>query len=223
VKKLLAGCLVAAVLGVIALAVAGFFAWRMAQPYVENAGEYMAGFRRLGELSDLDRQVDNTAAYTPAATGELSDAQVQQFVRVQEHVRGALGARFSEIQAKYRQLDGGSDSGARTLSFAEAASALTELSSLVVDARRAQVEALNAEGFSQGEYDWVRTRVYQAAGLEVSGFSLDDIQRLARQGAAQGVELPEVALPEIPVRNRELVRPHIPRLKEWVPLAFFGL
>ena len=222
-KKLLAGCLVVAVLGAVALAVAGFFAWRMAQPYVEDAGEYVAGFRRLGDLSELDRRVANTAPYAPSETGELSDAQVDRFVRVQEQVRGALGARFSELQAKYQHLEGEMSDGRRTLSFTEAASALTDLSSLVVDARRVQVDAINAQGFSQGEYNWVRTRIYQAAGLEASGFSLDDIQRFARQGTAHGIEIPEVTLPEIPARNRELVRPHVPKLKEWMPLAFFGL
>ncbi len=222
-RKLFAGCLVVALLGGVALAVAGFFAWRMAQPYVEDAGQYVAGFRRLGELSELDRRVANTTPYAPSETGELSDAQVDRFVRVQEQVRGALGARFSELQAKYQQLEGEMSSGPRTLSFTEAASALTDLSSLVVDARRLQVDAINAEGFSQGEYNWVRTRIYQAAGLEVTGFSLDEIQRFARQGTAHGIEIPEVSLPEIPARNRELVRPHVPKLKEWIPLAFFGL
>lgn len=223
VKKLLAGCLAVAVLGVVALAVAGFFAWRMAQPYVENASQYVAGFQRLGELAELDRKVANTTPYTPAATGELSDTQVDRFARVQEHVRGALGARFAELQAKYQQIERELNDGRRTLSFAEAASALTELSSLVVDARRVQVEAINAEGFSQSEYAWVRTRVYQAAGIEAAGFSLDDIQRFASQGAANGIEIPQVTLPEVPARNRDLVRPYVSRLKEWVPLAFFGL
>jgi len=224
VKKLFAGCLVVALLGGVGLAVAGFFAWRMAQPYMKNAGEYMAGFRSLAELETLDRQVENQDAYTPAPTGELTVTQVERFVRVQERVRGTLGARFSDVQSKYQQIDRGLEGGQRTLSFAEAASALTELSGLVVEARRVQVEAINVEGFSQSEYTWVRTRVYQAAGIEAAGFSLDDLQRFARQGAAEGgLEVPEVTLPEVPERNRALVRPLVPKLKEWVPLAFFGL
>jgi hypothetical protein len=223
VKKLFAGCLVIVGLGVVASVVAGFLAWRVAQPYVESASDYVAGFRALGELEELDRQVANTDAYAPAATGELSDAQVDRFVRVQERVRGALGARFAELQAKYKQLDRELDEGRRTLSFIDAASALSELSGLVVDARRVQVEAINAEGFSQGEYNWVRTRIYQAAGIEATGFTLDDLQRLAREGAERGIDIPEVTFPEVPIRNRDLVRPHVSKLKEWVPLAFFGL
>jgi hypothetical protein len=222
-KKLFAGCLVVALLGAVALAVGGFFAWRMAQPYMENAGDYVAGFRRLGELGDLDRKVANTAVYEPAATGELSETQVQRFVRVQERVRTTLGERFADLQARYTQLDGELGAGQRTLSFGEAATALSALSGLVVDARRIQVEAINAEGFSQSEYNWVRTRIYQAAGIEATGFSLDDLQRFARQGPERGIDIPEVTFPEVPARNRDLVRPHVPKLKEWVPLAFFGL
>lgn len=222
-KKLFAGCLVVVALGVVALAVAGFFAWRMAQPYIENADEYMAGFRRVGDLEALDRKVANTTPYAPSGSGELSGAQVDRFVRVQGQVRGALGVRFTDLQSKYRQIDAEIGEGQRTLSFAEAATALSELSGLVVDARRLQVEALNAEGFSQGEYSWVRTRIYQAAGIEATGFSLDDLQRFAREGRGEGIDIPDVTFPEIPARNRELVRPHIAKLKEWVPLAFFGL
>lgn len=222
-KKLFVGCLVVALVAGVALAVGGYFAWRLAQPYVESAGDYVGGLRRFGELAEIDRGLTNTAEYAPAASGELTDAQVAQFVRVQERVRDTLGARFTDLQAKYAELQREFDSGVRTLSFAEAAAAFADLSSLFVDARRAQVEALNAEGVSQGEYDWVRARVYQAAGIEATGVSLQDLQRLARQGADAGISVPEVALPDVPARNRELVRPHIPRLKEWVAMAFFGL
>lgn len=222
-KKLFVGCLVVALLAGVALAVGGYFAWRLAQPYVEQAGGYVEGLRRLGDLAELDRKLERTEAYTPVATGELDQAQVERFVRVQERVRGALGTRFTELQQKYQQLEREFGAGRRTPSFAEGAQALAELSGLFVEARRAQVDALNAEGFSQGEYEWVRARVYQAGGLEVTGFSLQDLQRLARQGADAGVTLPEVTLPEVPARNRELVRPHVPRLKEWAAMAFFGL
>jgi hypothetical protein len=213
---------VLAVLAGVVVGVGVFMAWRMAQPYVEQAGEYLAGMRRLTELADLDRQVADRTPYAPDASGELTAVQVERFVRVQEQMRASLGARVGDVRARYQDLQRELDAGRRTLSFAEAASALSDLSAAFVDARRAQVEMLNAEGFSQGEYEWVRTRVYQAAGLEIAGLSLSDLQRLSRDTGDAGIELAEAVRADVPDRNRELVRPYVSRLQEWLPLIFFG-
>jgi len=53
----------------------------------------------------------------------------------------------------------------RELTFAEFTSVLSDLSGIYMDARRAQVDALNVHKFSDAEYTWVRNRVYEAAGM----------------------------------------------------------
>ena len=102
---------------------------------------------------------------------------------------------------------------------------LREIGGIFVDARRYQVEALNKEQFSQAEYSWVRDRVFQAAGVEaVSRVDLKSLAEAAKQNTGltdlQAPELPKV---EVPEKNRALVKPHLSRMDEWIPLAFFGL
>lgn len=101
---------------------------------------------------------------------------------------------------------------------------LSEVGNLAVDARRAHVAALNAEGFSSAEYAWVRLRVYEAAGLEVaSTIDWSAMESMLKRGAGEvGASIPEVSLPEIPARNRALVKPHTEALREWLPLTMLG-
>jgi hypothetical protein len=188
---------------------------------LEQAREYVSNLGRLGELADLDKQIANRGTFSAPASGELTASQVERFVRVQRHMRQGLGARMKEIESKYQGL--ASDSS-RQPSPSEVFSGLADLAGLFVDARRFQVDALNTEGLSQSEYDWVKAHVYAAAGIEVvSRIDLSQIEEMARDGAAQvGVDPPEVPTPDVPDRNRQLVKPHLAEMKEWLPLAFFG-
>ena len=101
---------------------------------------------------------------------------------------------------------------------------LSEFGGLLRDARRAHVDALNAEAFSNREYSWVRLRVFEAAGLEAArGIDWSSLEDLIKKGSDQsGVPVPSVPLPEVPEKNRELVKAHIAELKEWMPLALLG-
>ncbi len=220
-QKLLVGCLVIVVLAAIALGVGGFFAYRAARPALDSAREYVSNLGRLGELAELDRKIVNRNAFNAPATGELTAPQVERFVRVQQRMRQGLGARMKEIETKYHGL---ANDSSRQPTPSEVFSGIAELAGLFVDARRFQVDALNAEALSQAEYDWVKARVYAAAGIEVaSRIDLSQVEQMAKDGAAQvGVEPPTVPTPDVPERNRELVKPHLAEMKEWLPLAFFG-
>lgn len=220
-QKLLVGCLVIVVLCAVGLGIAGYLGYRAAQPALQQAREYVTSLGRLGELSGLEEQITNRSTFAAPANGELSEAQVDDFVRIQTHMREGLGSRMQEIEAKYKGLSSDSE---RQPTPSEVFSALADVAGLFVDARRYQVEALNTEGLSQAEYDWVKGRVYAAAGMQVaSGFDLRQIEKMARDGAAQvGVEAPEIPAPDIPERNRELVKSHMSQMKDWLPLAFFG-
>jgi hypothetical protein len=221
VQKLLVGCLVIVVLCAIALGVGGFLFYRAARPALEQARDYVANLGRLGELTELDRQITNRGTFSAPATGELTEAQIERFVRVQEHMRRGMGGRMREIETKYKGL---SEDGSRQPSPSEVFAGLAELAGLFVDARRFQVDALNTEGLSQSEYDWIKARVYEAAGIELaSRIDLSQIEKMVRDGASHvGVEAPAVPAPDVPERNRELVKPHLAEMKDWLPLAFFG-
>lgn len=220
-KKLLVGCLVIAVLGLVVVGVGGYFLYRAASPAIENARNYLRG---MADLDKLGKDITNQSPYEGPASGELTSEQVQRFVRVQDNVRTALGQRMSEIEAKYQHLKANSQSGQQP-SVTEVIGGLSEIANVFMDARRLQVSALNAEGFSQAEYSWVRDRVFQAAGVEVTSMvDLSKLEEAVREGT--GVETlgtERLPRPTVPEKNRALVKPHMNKIDQWIPLVFFGL
>lgn len=220
-KKLAAGCLVVAVIGVVALGLALYFGYRAISPMIDNATTVLEQAREAAAQSD---RLENTTAYTPPADGELTEAQLRRFFAVHERMRGTLGPRWTDLQAQADRVAQQAKEDARQLSFTEVASMVRSLGSIVVEARRAHVDALNAEQFSSSEYNWVRLRAYEAAGLEVfEGIDWSEIQDAIREGARRaGVREPTVPKPDIPERNRELVKPHLDELKAWLPLTALG-
>ncbi len=220
-KKLAVGCLVILVLAGAALAVGAFYLYRAARPVVQNARDYVERVRQLG---DIDQRVANSAPFTPPANGELTKDEVERFARVQQHIRDALGGRFKELDAKYRNLQP-KEVASHPPSLSEVVSAFVELGSVATESRRFRVDALNQERFSSDEYIWVRQRVYQAAGVEAT--SVVDFQKIAetiRNGTGiNSIEVPKTPLANVPPRNRELVKPYLSKMDEWLPLLFFGL
>ena len=97
---------------------------------------------------------------------------------------------------------------------------LSDISNIYMEARRAQVDALNGQKFSDAEYTWVRNRIYEAAGMEVaSGIDLSQIEALARESAMKSnVRLPDIKKPNVPEANRQ-ARPATPGQVEGVDPA----
>jgi hypothetical protein len=128
------------------------------------------------------------------------------------------------LQEQAQALESKATAGARELSVAELGAVLSAFGAVLVEARRAHVEALNTEGFSLSEYTWVRLRVAEAAGVEVvRGIDWSAAHSLIQKGATEmGVDAPAIRLPEIPERNRELIKPYVGALREWLPLAVLG-
>jgi hypothetical protein len=104
-------------------------------------------------------------------------------------------------------------------------SAVSDLGNVFVQAKRYQVDALNREGFSQAEYSWVRDRVFQAAGIEVtSKIDFRKLEDVVREGTGlDDFKTPRVPTLQVPERNRALVKPHLDKADQWLPLMFFGL
>ena len=221
-KKVLAGCLIVLVIAFIGFAVAGYYAYRWAQPMIQNAGDYVDRARELSRLGD---RVVNRAPYIPPPSGELTQTQVERFIAVQTRVRDEMKTRWTEIETKAAQLREKTQASQGELTFTEFTAVLSDLAGIYSDARRAQVDALNVQKFSDAEYTWVRLRVYEAAGMEVaSGIDMSQIEELARQGAMKSnVKLPDIKKPDIPEANLKLVKPHLSKFKESLPLAILGL
>jgi hypothetical protein len=221
-KKVLAGCLIVLVIALVGFGVGGYYAFRWAQPMLQSAGDYLERGRRMARLGD---RIQNRAPYVPPSSGELSASQVDRFLAVQTRVRDELGARWTEIETKSAQIREKTQDNHRELTFAEFTSVLSDISNIYMEARRAQVDALNVQKFSDAEYTWVRNRAYEAAGMEVaSGIDMSKIEALARESAMKAnVILPDIKKPDIPQANIKLIKPHLGKLKEWLPLAALGL
>lgn len=223
-SKFLAGCLVATVVLVGGAGLVAYLAWDYVRPIVGAVTGVTEGVRRLGEVTDLDRDLVTTASYEAPASGELTEAQVERFIRVQTAVRLALGERGEAFAAKYREISRNPDGSPAIPSLPDLLGALADLSDVYLEAWRAQVGAMNAEGFSRDEFSWVRLRVYQAAGLDAVRYDARDLERvIASMARGVQLEVPPIALPDAPSRNRELVKPHLPLLSAWLAQAVFGL
>jgi hypothetical protein len=215
-KKFAIGCsLVLLVLSVFA-GVAGYVA------YTKYVKPMAASFTEFAKLPDLERQVKNTAAFTVPSSGELNEEMLGRFLKVQETMGARLGAKMAQLKSRYEQFDRALKSDRRQASFTEGLVALKDLSGIVLEAKQAQVDALNEAGFSVKEYEWVRDQAYAAIGVAAAAFDLKDIQRVAEQ-AARGVDHASQAIVDVPARNKALVQPYVEKLREWAPLAFFGL
>jgi hypothetical protein len=224
-RKFAAGCLAGIVLLAVVTGTAAYFLWRTAGPVLEKVTTVTDGVRRLGDVSDIERELIDTSAFAGPASGELTEAQVARFVRVQTAVRAALGTRVEAFTTKYRELTRSQPDGAPSVpSLPQLLGGLSDLSTLYLDAWRAQVAAMNAEGFSRAEFSWVRARVYQAAGLEAIRYDARDLERLI-EAMVTGAQLttPDVKLPDAPARNKSLVKPHAATIATWLGMAAFGL
>lgn len=222
VKKILTGCVIVAVIAMLGFGVAGYYAYRLAAPMLENAGDYVARAREISRLGD---RVANKTPYVPPRTGELTTSQVERFVAVQGRVRSELGNRWTEMETKSEAIRKRTESH-EMLSFAEVREIFSEVAGIYTEARRAQVNALNIHKFSDEEYIWVKRRVYEAAGMHAaSSFDFSAIENLAGGGAekADARLLKDQPPLRVPEANIKLVKPHSARLKEWMAMAVLGL
>ena len=206
-KKFVLWVIAIGLLGVIALGAGAFMAYRAARPLFENTGQPARDER----------------GFAAPASGELSQGQLDRFARVQTSIKEALGNSAGEIEAKYRALRARAD-GSRSPTMTEVMAVLSELSTTMSDARRARTDALNREQFSPAEYEWVRTRFYQAAGVSAASIRLEKMADAARRGTGIAtIEAPSIPMDTVPQKNRDLVRPMLRYVDDWLPLAFLGL
>jgi len=207
-KKLLVGCLIVVVIAIIGVGAAGYFAYRAVKPVIDNASNYMDKAR---EVTRLGENITVKTPFEPPKNEELTQAQVERFIAVQTRVRSELSDKWTEIQQKSKELR----------EKAEFTRVFSDIANIWVDARKSQVNALNIQKFSEAEYEWVRRRVYEAAGVQLAGSI--DLSRIESLAGQNGVTIPNVDLPKVPEKNIALVKPHVAKIKEWIPMAALGL
>lgn len=221
-KKILAGCLIVLVIALVGFGVAGYYAFRAMKPVIDNASTYMDKAR---EVTRLGEGVKLKTPFEPPKNGELTQTQVERFLAVQSRVRSDLDSRWGEVENKAAEIRSKADNKSQDWSLSEFTAVFSDIANIYLDGRKSQITALNTQRFSEAEYEWVRRRVYEAAGVQLAGnIDLSKIEDLARDNAGKGgVNLPEMDLPKVPGKNVALVQPHIAKIKEWIPMAVLGL
>lgn len=201
--KFLVGCLVVFALLVVGGGTAGYLF------FIKPGLEYASEFARMGEeFEALNDDIVNTGDFSPPNDATVGEAQFRRFLAAQRQMRTRLEGRLEELDAKYEAMK--SESGQQEMGIKDMIDAHKDLLDLILEAKRAQVEALNAQGFSLAEYAWVRNCVYRAIGQSVAV-------------AAMAETSPDTMPAEIDTATVEMVTPHREELMEMHALAWFGL
>jgi hypothetical protein len=213
-KKLAIGCGIIVLVLAVGVTVALYVVAHKARTYLNETGA-------LSALQTLGKGVNNTAPFTPPANGELTADDVRRFAAVEDAMVATLGPRFKELAAMQDEMLRREGAEHRKSTSAEDFKNVTASMAFILQAQGAWVDGLNAQGFSMDQYQWVRGRVWAASGMNVSQLNSGDIAAALKNGGATR-PIAE-AIGPAPMRNRELVAPYQAKLKDWTPLAFFGL
>lgn len=215
IKKIAIGCGLALLLTGIAAGALGYYAYR------QVSGTFTQ-FAALAEAPELEKSVRNREIFVPPASEEITDAQVEKLVKVQADVRKRLGDRMAAFEAQYKTL---ADKKEASLTDGpKILQAYADLASAWIDAKRGQVEALNATGLSLDEYRWIRDQSYRALGQPFVDMDLSKILENAKSGVQTGLgELRGALEPEGPAANQARVAKVKKLLQDNLALAAFGL
>ncbi|HMB38074.1 MAG TPA: hypothetical protein VKO85_03270 [Wenzhouxiangellaceae bacterium] len=209
-KNFAIGC--AAVLVILTVAGVGVV-WFKFGDDISAGIDAVQGVAKLApQFEELNESIDNRAGYTPPVDGELGEDTFQRFLAAQRQMRSELEGRLEELQSKYDALEKEIDERGGQAGVSDMMGAYGDLSDLLIDAKRAQVEAINDQNFSLQEYNWVRDQVYRAIGESVA------VAAVAANPNASGEF--QASVPET---TREMVEPHREELMKAHVLAWWGL
>jgi hypothetical protein len=215
-KKLAIGCGIVVLLVGIVAAGAVYYAYR-------RVSSTVAQFAELGQVPEIERGVRNRAPYSPPASGELTDGQIEGLLRVQNHLRERIGTRLKEFEAKYRTL--AEKKEATVVDAPAIIAAYRDLAATWLDAKRTQVEALNRAGLSLQEYRWIRDQAYSALGIPFVDLDVAKLVDSAKRGLHDETpgRVSGALAPSGPESNRTRLEKVRKQLEQNVALASFGL
>ena len=221
-KKFAIGCLVVLVLVGVAGAFGAFYVYHVVRSKVTTA---MAKFEAFSKAPEIERQVRNTSPYAGPESGALTPAQVERFVAVQTAVRTHMGARFNEMEQRYKTLFDKNKKEATAADVPDLIAAYGDLAQIWLTAKKAQVDALNAQGFSLAEYRWVRDHSYRAVGIPLTSVDVTEIIAKASRGEAveQARSMEGSLGPTGPPENQKAIERFKKQLEDNAALAIFGL
>jgi len=204
------GCGVTGLLLLVVLGLGAYFGMKW-------LGVSMESFKRIGELDRLNSQVTNQAAYVPPSDLRLNQGQVERFVAIQQKMKASMESEATNFKASIEELESKFQGSNVQLSPREAVRYWNEFSQMLVNVKRAQVEAINAQGISLGEYRWVTSQALAAMGMPNVVLHVTNLKKAMEAGGAQAEAIP--SHPD----NAKLVAPHQELLSETLLVALFGL
>jgi hypothetical protein len=215
-KKLAFGCLGVVVLIGIAVVGVGYYGYLRVKSTVSQ-------FAELGRIPEIESGVRIKTAFIPPKSGELTQAQIDHLVQVQERVKQRLGQNMAVMERTYHSLLQKKD--ATIVDAPALLAAYRDLAAAWLDAKRTQVEALNDAGLSLDEYRWIRSEAYRS--LEIPLVDID-FARIARDIKNGVKESTAVSLGG--AFSGQAVKANLPRLQKYrkqlednLPFAAFGL
>ena len=107
------------------------------------------------------------------------------------------------------------------LSVPAALRVFQDIKGIYLDAKVAQIDAMNRANFSKEEFEWVRRQLYSGAGLRLSQLDVSEV--LAGVPDATVVVRRFEAEGQAAEHNQRLALPNAAKLETWAPLGFFGL
>ena len=191
-----------------------------------------SGLSSLDDIHRANERIENQEPYEPPEEGALSPGQVERFAATQRIMHQRLQEKLATMQEKYEELS--EEWKTREPSVREAMGAWGDVIKLYADAKAIQVDALNAEGFSLAEYEFVRSSFFRTMGVDVLPYRIDDIAKQVSERESmmdlrdfQDFEQFQRDLPEMSEealeKNRELVGEYSEEMQDWLFFAWWGL
>jgi len=222
-KKLAIGCLIVLAIGGVAAAGVGYYIYGKAKSTYSQLKTTATQFAELGKIPQIEDAVEIKTPFTIPTGGALTQSQVDRFVQVQTRVRARLGENFDVLQRKYKALTDKKE--ATVMDLPQLIAAYRDLAASWLDAKRAQVQALNEAGLSLSEYRWIRSEAYKSLNMPLVDIDFGKIAEQIRNnqqpndeimlgGAFSGTPSPA---------NAKLVERYRKQLEDNMPMATFGL
>ncbi|HMA97978.1 MAG TPA: hypothetical protein VKO38_00835, partial [Wenzhouxiangella sp.] len=142
--------------------------------------------------------------------GMLSADQLQRYLDAQRDIRSGMQNQLAQLNNHFEQANDDIERQTTDTNILELVKAYRDLDDLILEAKRQQVDALNAHGFSLEEYLYVRNTTFRALGEEIA------VVAFGQQGD-------EPLVPQLPEDVVRMVQPHREALMKSYALAWFGL
>lgn len=209
--KFIVGCIVVVfILGILLFAAAWWF-------FARPAMQALQSVEQVANLPRIETQLSNRASFTPPASGELTEPQVERYVAVLETVYTGLEGNVAQLEQRYAQFG---QEQPTLMDLLRLAGAYRDYIGLIVSARETQIAAMNQQGFSAGEYEWIRQQTLRAANISTFTITSDDFAAALTGGGSTSRSADTGPVPEA---NVELVAPYRERLNRVAGLTAFGL